>query len=469
MGSAATPRPSDLQPTLYATNGVGAPVPVTNTLRIIPVVLPFWLLGAHFLRTGRLGAMTAAALAPLILLIRRRWALRVAQSLLLLGASYWLVQLALMAGLRQRMGLPWARLAAILVLVSAATAWAALLLEGKGMLARYPRAMGSAGEGIPAGVGVAAFWLTALGLGFVQVKVTPPMLLPERLWPGGGWPLVLALSTYAGWLASRLMDPSLQATTRSRLWLAFSALFFVQLLLGMAGLEWMLMSGRLHLPVPAVIVGGPLYRGAGLFMPVLFGVAVLLVGPAWCSYFCYFGAWDNTVAAGRRPRDAPGGWRRWLRWVTLVGVAAVALALRAAGAPGWLAAAMGLGFGLVGIGIMLLWSRRVGTMAHCTWYCPMGLLAVGLGRLSPHRVRLSDACTGCGRCSAVCRYDALLAEDIRRRRPGPSCTLCGDCIGQCRHDAIGYRFPGLSALSSRAVFLALVASFHAICLGVARI
>ena len=32
-------------------------------------------------------------------------------------------------------------------------------------------------------------------------------------------------------------------------------------------------------------------------------------------------------------------------------------------------------FGLVGVGIMVLWSRRAGHMTHCTMWCPMGWFA----------------------------------------------------------------------------------------------
>ena len=51
--------------------------------------------------------------------------------------------------------------------------------------------------------------------------------------------------------------------------------------------------GEMHLPVPALILAGPLYRGEGFFMLFLFLSTVLIVGPAWCSWLCYVGAWDN--------------------------------------------------------------------------------------------------------------------------------------------------------------------------------
>ena len=76
----------------------------------------------------------------------------------------------------------------------------------------------------------------------------------------------------------------------------FSIIFFSQLILGVVGLEKLLMTGKLHLPVPALIAAGPLFRGTGFFMAILFTFSVLLVGPAWCSWLCYIGAWDNYAA-----------------------------------------------------------------------------------------------------------------------------------------------------------------------------
>ena len=77
-------------------------------------------------------------------------------------------------------------------------------------------------------------------------------------------------------------------------------MFFAQFVFGVAGVERLLMTGQLHVPVPAVVVAGPLYRGEGLFMPILFAATLLLVGPAWCSYLCYVGSWDGLAATARR-------------------------------------------------------------------------------------------------------------------------------------------------------------------------
>jgi polyferredoxin len=146
-----------------------------------------------------------------------------------------------------------------------------------------------------------------------------------------------------------------------------------------------------------------------------------------------------------------------------------ALLLRFLGAPLWLAAALAGFFGLLGVAVMLLLSRRQGQMVHCTVYCPVGLLANLLGKLNPFRLRIGPDCTECRACTSACHYNALNLEHIQRRRPGLSCTLCGDCLSRCRHAQLYYSFPGLNPQAARAVFVVLVVGLHAAFLGLARI
>ncbi|MCD6497546.1 MAG: 4Fe-4S binding protein [Deltaproteobacteria bacterium] len=302
----------------------------------------------------------------------------------------------------------------------------------------------------------------------VQMKVHPAMLLAERWMPGLGWLQIALLSAYAGWLASRLLDPGQVARTRRIVWTIFSTWFFTQLILGVLGVPHMLMTGTLHLPIPAVVIAGPVYHGH-FFMPILFLITVVLVGPTWCSYLCYLGAWDANFAATKpRPTKEIADHSPW-RLANLVLIVLVAWVLRVAGV-GWIwATILGLVFGLAGIVVMIVLSRRTGIMTHCVWFCPLGLAASVLGKLSPHRIRIADSCTECMVCSTSCRYDALRPEHIRARKPGLSCTLCGDCLAACPHNSIEYRFAGIRASWSRPLFIVMIAGIQAVFLGLARI
>jgi len=59
-------------------------------LRIVPLVIASLLLAAHFLRGGSLGLMVVTVLAPLLLLIRKRWSLIVVQLSAYAAAAVWL-------------------------------------------------------------------------------------------------------------------------------------------------------------------------------------------------------------------------------------------------------------------------------------------------------------------------------------------------------------------------------------------
>jgi len=431
---------------------------------ILPTLLAALLLGAHFLRADNYGMTALSLAAPLALLIRRRWAVRIVQILLFAGAVIWISTILNIIEWRQMAGQGWFRAALILGIAAILPIGAALLLENRKLRQFYPE------TSVPADASLTAFLITAVALTIVYLVVNPPVILIERFLPGAGWVEIFGLSLYAAWITEKMLDMKESARWRRRIWAIFSIVFFAQFILGISGLEKFLMTGKLHVPVPALIAAGPIFRGQGFFMAILFGATILLVGPAWCSHLCYIGAWDDSASRLRsKPMKMPP-WRQMVRIGLLFLIIAAAIILRLLGVSGAVAAMLAIAFGLIGVAIMLFWSRKTGVMTHCVAYCPIGPLANWLGKLSPFRIRINDTtCTDCGICHVACRYDALNMEDIKKRRPKISCTLCGDCLGSCRDGSLEYKFLGLNADRARVLFIVIVVSLHALFLGVARI
>jgi polyferredoxin len=320
------------------------------------------------------------------------------------------------------------------------------------------------------GASAAAFAIVFAVCAFPQAIMSNPVpMLLERFLPGGGWVEIFGLSLYGAWLVDKLLHAQAIAPVRKTVWLLFSIVFFGQLLIGLAGVRQCLMTGTLHVPVPAVILAGPIFRGDGFFMLILFGATLLVAGPAWCSWLCYIGGWDNLAASHQPQPGTPGRQRELTRVIILAGVIVSAVLLRRAGVSGIIAATGAGIFGILGVGIIAFWSRKHGTMVHCTMFCPMGLIAAVAGKINPFRMKIRKGCTECRSCANVCRYGALEIENIRARKPGLTCTLCGDCASVCSGGFIDYRLFGLQGLAARKVFLVLVVALHAVFLGFARI
>ena len=315
----------------------------------------------------------------------------------------------------------------------------------------------------------AVFALVVMLLTIVQVKVDPPMLLLERFIPGGGWAELILIGIYGAVVSYHMQDPLKVHAWRKYTWFSFSLIFLAQLMLGLLADARFLMSGDLHLPVPMMILAGPIYRGHPSIMSLLFVSTVVISGPAWCSHLCYFGGLDS-LAATKKRRPVPMHNKWALKSTVLLLVIASAIFMRWLQIPVGTSTLLAAGFGVVGLGVILFSSRATGNMVHCTAYCPLGTV-VNLTRfVNPLRLTIDRAsCTECMACFRSCRYDALRPSHIRKAKPGLTCTLCGDCISTCHENSIRYRFPFLSAGSARLLYLCVTVTLHATTLALARI
>jgi len=315
---------------------------------------------------------------------------------------------------------------------------------------------------------VLVFLFVGAVLAIVQLKVQNPMILLERFIPGGGWIEIPLIAFYGAFVTWEMQDPKNVAVWRRNTWLVFSFVFFSQFLLGLIGFDTFLMTGKLHLPVPAIILSGPLYRGELSFMTILFISTIVLSGPAWCSHLCYFGALDNLSVAVKNPGNKAIKNKWAIKYSISLLVVAVTLALRWLNTSWQTAALIGGLFGVVGLGIILFISRRRGKMVHCVVYCPIGTIVNYLRFINPFRMYIDNSCTHCMKCTSFCQYDALNPEDIKNEKPGLSCTLCGDCITSCHVNSIKYKFFGLKPDIARKLYLFITISIHAVFMALAR-
>ncbi len=315
---------------------------------------------------------------------------------------------------------------------------------------------------------ISVFLFTLFWLIPVQLFVERPMLLLERFVPNGGWIELIIIALYGSFVAWKMFDPKNVPTWRKYTWGLFTAVFFGQLLLGILGFEQFLMTGKLHLPVPAVILGGPIFRFETGFMTILFLITIIMSGPAWCSHLCYFGALDNLRATGKARKGEIKN-RTALKFSFLALTIFGALAMRFFGASNETAAIIGGSFGIIGILIIFIFSKRHGKMVHCTTYCPIGTSINYLRFINPFRMYIDNSCTLCNACTKTCRYDALDLANIKLKTPGITCTLCGDCVTSCHSSAIKYKFFRLSPENARLLYLFVTISLHAVFMALARL
>jgi NAD-dependent dihydropyrimidine dehydrogenase PreA subunit len=316
---------------------------------------------------------------------------------------------------------------------------------------------------------IAIFVFVAFLLTIVQLRTTErPLLLMERFFRHGGWIEVILIAAYGAFLGYQMSDPSRTPRYRRLSWMLFSIVFFSQFILGLLVDTIFLMTGKLHLPIPMMVLAGPIYRGQLSVMSLLFLSTIILTGPAWCSQYCYFGAMDGMASAGhKKPRSWKKGYA--FKWTLFFLVVFLAWLFRFIGLNHLITTMLAIIFGLTGIAIIVWLSRRYGTMMHCVYYCPLGTLVNTIKWVNPFRLTITDSCTLCMRCTMHCRYDALNVEQLRKGKPRYTCTLCGDCIPSCQHQSIQYKFLWLGPHAARNLYLFLTISLHAVFLALARI
>ena len=221
-------------------------------------------------------------------------------------------------------------------------------------------------------------------------------------------------------------------------------------------------AGKTLTPLEPSEAGETLATGAINAGFVLFGLlllSTLIFGRFFCGWACHVVAYQDASAwllgkLGLRPRPVRS---RLLVYVPLVA------ALLMFGPPLWEGASverprevtwslttedywgrfpgvwMALATFLVcGFGVVWL----LGAKGFCTYACPYGGLFGLADRAARGRIRVSDACEGCGHCTATCTSNVRVHEEVARfgQVVDPGCMKCMDCVSVCPKDALSFGF-----------------------------
>ena len=108
-----------------------------RVLKLIPVILSFLLLAAHFSRADIVPLMIVSTLMPFLLFIKQRYVARILQVSLIIGAAEWVRTIVLIVETREASGQDWTRMAIILGTVSLFTLSSALIFQTRSIKALY--------------------------------------------------------------------------------------------------------------------------------------------------------------------------------------------------------------------------------------------------------------------------------------------------------------------------------------------
>lgn len=106
-------------------------------LRLLPLILSFVLLAAHFSRADLLPLVVLSLAIPFLFFIKKRWVIRSIQVILNFGGLEWIRAMLQYIDLRKSIGEDWTRLAIILTVVALYTAASGLFLQHKKILQAY--------------------------------------------------------------------------------------------------------------------------------------------------------------------------------------------------------------------------------------------------------------------------------------------------------------------------------------------
>lgn len=97
----------------------------------------------------------------------------------------------------------------------------------------------------------------------------------------------------------------------------------------------------------------------------------------------------------------------------------------------------------------------LGAKGFCTHGCPYGAFFAVADRFAPVRIKVTDACDGCGHCTSVCTSNVRVHEEVAKHKQlvDPGCMKCLDCVSVCPKEAlyVGVALPKPFAVSQQRI------------------
>lgn len=93
----------------------------------------------------------------------------------------------------------------------------------------------------------------------------------------------------------------------------------------------------------------------------------------------------------------------------------------------------------------------LGSRSFCTYVCPYGAIFALADRFTPARIKVSDACQQCGRCTAACTSGVRVHDEVRIHGMvvNSACLKDLDCVAACPQGALSYGFARPALFKSR--------------------